>query len=195
MDALFLILACILPPVYASPISHSATGGHCRVTPTSPSWPSPSDWAQFNQTLGGALLAPGAPAEACHPDHVAFNTQACAKLQANWNSSQWHSDNPISSLWQNVNDYSCLPASITPCSTSGYPVFVVNASTPNHVKAAVDYARERRLRLNIKSTGHDFLGSVCLLAVLEIAPRSDSANIAQAFGTTKIDVDMDTLSP
>lgn len=158
MIHLLLLLGCALQYATADTARNLTFEGHCKVTPNSPFWPSLPDWAQLNQTLGGTLLKPGAPAAACHPKQAAFNHQECTSLEGNWNSSQWHSDNPISSLWQNVNNYSCLPDSNYSCSTAGYPIYVVNASTSQHVQAAIDFARERKLRLNVKGTGHDFLG-------------------------------------
>lgn len=195
MKPLFLILAYACQSAYAGTAHNLTSGVHCKVTPTSPFWPSSSDWAQFNQTLGGTLLKPGAPAEACHTDHAAFDAQVCIKLQGHWDSSQWHSDNPTSSLWQNVNSYSCLPDSKYPCSTTGYPVYVVNASTSDHVQAAVNLARERKLRLNVKSTGHDFLGLVHSLVLLEITPGWKLADVSKAICTAKIFVDMDASPP
>lgn len=38
------------------------------------------------------------------------------------------------------------------------PAYVLEALTPSDVVSAVNFARENRLRLRIKSTGHDYLG-------------------------------------
>jgi len=35
---------------------------------------------------------------------------------------------------------------------------VIVATTQDHIKAGVDFARERNLRLIIRNTGHDFMG-------------------------------------
>ena len=139
--------------LFGSAVSAART---CKAIPESAEWPSESVWTNFNQTNGGVLLKPFAPAAACHPG-PAQNAELCLEVKARWNSSQWHSENPSSSLWQNWNNYSCMPTGAT-CSADGYPIYVINASTPEHVKAGVAFAREKKLRLNIKSTGHDFLG-------------------------------------
>lgn len=130
--------------------------GTCKVVPESAEWPSLADWDIFNKTLGGVLLKPGPPAAACFAPG-APNFELCTGIKNEWNSSQWHSDNPVSSLWQNFNNYSCVPDGVT-CTDAGYPVYVVNASSADHVKVAVSFAGSKNLRLNIKSTGHDFLG-------------------------------------
>jgi hypothetical protein len=132
-------------------------GKTCKVFPGTLDWPPLSDWASLNNTLGGVLLKPDPPAAPCHTEHTAYNPEKCEEVRLHWNSSQWHSDNPVSSLFQNWNGYSCLPNSST-CSSEGYPVYVVNATTSEHVRIAVNFARERNIRLNIKSSGHDFLG-------------------------------------
>lgn len=44
------------------------------------------------------------------------------------------------------------------CSGDGYPAYVVNATTAQHVKAAIDFARENNVRLTVKNTGHDVTG-------------------------------------
>jgi hypothetical protein len=129
----------------------------CKALPDTPNWPSHSDWAGLNTTIGGVLLKPDPPAAPCHVSHPAYNLEKCDEVRLRWNSSQWHSDNPVSSLFQNWNGYSCLPNSTT-CSPEGYPVYVVNATTSEHVRAAVNFARERNVRMNVKSSGHDFLG-------------------------------------
>jgi hypothetical protein len=128
----------------------------CKASPESPSWPSESEWKKLNETVGGALLKPTPPAAACHATHELYDAEKCKIIEASWNSSQWHSDNPTSSLWQNWNNYSCLPDSKNPCTTDGFPVYVVNVTKPEHVKAAVDFARTKNVRVNIKSTGTYF---------------------------------------
>jgi hypothetical protein len=125
----------------------------CKAVPGSPDWPVESEWKTLNDTVEGRLLKPTAPAAACHPANPLYNAESCKKIQSSWTSSQWHSDNPTSSLWQNWNGYSCLPDSKSPCSTEGFPVFVVNVTKSEHVQAAIDFARTRNVRVNIKSTG------------------------------------------
>lgn len=53
-----------------------------------------------------------------------------------------------------------MPDAAAPCTGAGYPVYVVAARTAGDVKAAVDFARAKGVRVNIKSTGHDFVGYV-----------------------------------
>ena len=43
----------------------AATSSNCRCTPGEPCWPSLSDWAALNLTVGGRLLIPYSPIEPC----------------------------------------------------------------------------------------------------------------------------------
>jgi hypothetical protein len=108
----------------------------------------------------GRLLKPDPPAAACHRDLAAYNPTACEAVINGFKDSTWHINHPTSNMWQNFNNYSCVPgkAGAGTCTNSGYPIYVVKANVPADVKAAVDFAREKNVRLNIKSTGHDFLG-------------------------------------
>lgn len=40
----------------------------------------------------------------------------------------------------------------------GFPMYVINATTPKHIQAGVNFARNSGVRLVVKNTGHDFLG-------------------------------------
>ncbi|KAM0323137.1 hypothetical protein ACHAQA_008987 [Verticillium albo-atrum] len=61
-------------------------------------------------------------------------------------------------MWDNFSNDTCLPNPAYPCSPDGYPPYVVNATTAEHVKLGVDFARKHNVRLIVKSTGHDYLG-------------------------------------
>ena len=61
-----------------------------------------------------------------------------------------------------MNNDTCLPdlaslGSVASCLATGYPVYVVNASCAEDIKAAVDFARQNNIRLNVKASGHDYL--------------------------------------
>ena len=64
----------------------------------------------------------------------------------------------MSSIANNWNNDTRLPLPTATCSDEGYPVYVVNAASKEDVKAGVDSARERNVRLIVKETGHDYLG-------------------------------------
>lgn len=130
----------------------------CKATPGS-EWPSSEEWTQFNASLGGVLLMPPPPGGVCHEGQPNYNISLCSTVATEWVSDwSFHVDNPISNGENNWNNDSCLPDPAYPCSGEGYPIYVVNATTVEHVQKAVNFARERNIRLNVKSSGHDFLG-------------------------------------
>lgn len=129
----------------------------CKTTPYDSTWPSRSQWASLNQSLSGRLLHPLPPASACHASFPDFNLETCAIIKENWGNFTFHQDNPVSVAWNNMNNDSCLPNTSAPCSELGYPVYVVNASSADDVKLAVNFARENNVRLNVKASGHDYL--------------------------------------
>jgi hypothetical protein len=130
----------------------------CKAAPQSPSWPSEKEWNTLNTTLGGQLLRPLAPAAPCHSGQASYNDTVCHNIRTSFANANWHAQHPTSTLFQNWNGFSCSLDSTTPCSVTGYPVYVVNATSPEHVRLAVEFAKANNIRLNVKSTGHDYLG-------------------------------------
>ncbi|KAF1808507.1 FAD-binding domain-containing protein [Eremomyces bilateralis CBS 781.70] len=146
-----LFLFCIFSPL-------SSAAPQCKVLPGSQEWPSQTDWEDLNDKVEGNLLRPSAPAAPCHPDQSSYDPAECDRILAGWQDTDWHSNHPTSTMWQNYNDFSCMPNINASCSTAGYPIYVIAAKTAKHVKAGVDFARTKNIRLNIKSSGHCFLG-------------------------------------
>lgn len=154
--AIHILIASSLTSSLAS--AHPPPSPFCKAVPNTPSWPSPSSWARLNASTGGRLLRPPPPGAVCHPDQSTYNTTACPSVQAAWSTYDFHQRDPVSSMWNQYNNDTCLPLPGYPCSGVGYPVFVVNATIPQHVKLAVQFARDHSVRLVVKSTGHDYIG-------------------------------------
>lgn len=133
-------------------------GRKCKSTPDSRSWPSDFEWAKFNSSISGQLLRPTPPGSVCHPSQPDFDLIACSTVVLGWKTTQWHSDNPVSTPENNWNNDTCLPIPSSPCTGKGYPIYVVNATSVNHVKKGVDFVRRNNIRLIVKGTGHDYLG-------------------------------------
>ncbi|KAI0397651.1 FAD-binding domain-containing protein [Xylariaceae sp. FL0594] len=131
----------------------------CKAFPGTPTWPSQDTWANFNHSLGGRLIRPVAPPGAvCHPGQPTYNPEICASVTEAWSTTVFHQENPVSNMWQQFNNDTCLIDPNTPCSPDGYPAYVVNATTAQHVKQGLDFARKHNIRVVIKSTGHDYQG-------------------------------------
>ncbi len=111
----------------------------CKAVPTGADWPSLETWTKLNETTGGRLLKPAPPGAVCHPSNAAYSADKCSAVQTGWLDEFFHADDPVSVEWNNWNNDSCIPDPRLTCSGSGYPVYVINATTPQHVKAGVDF--------------------------------------------------------
>jgi hypothetical protein len=137
----------------AKPLPVQSSARSCKVVPGGPGWPTNEQWGALNTAVRGRLSKPPPPAAACHRSQPGYNAAACVAVQAGWKDADWHVNHMTSNMWQNYNNYSCMPDATSHCSSAGYPVFVVQAHEASDVKAAVDFARTYNVRLNIKSTG------------------------------------------
>jgi len=111
----------------------------CRAVPGSDDWPSAAKWAQLNETVSGQLLRPAPPGAVCHRSEPTFDASACATVQQMWSSEWFHSEDPVSVEWNNFTNDTCLPIISAPCSPDGYPSYVIDATTAEHVKAGIDF--------------------------------------------------------
>ncbi|KAI1360344.1 hypothetical protein F5Y08DRAFT_52124 [Xylaria arbuscula] len=138
-----------------------ASGEHaaCKAYPGTAAWPSQETWTKFNQSIGGKLIKPGAPPGAvCHPGQPTYDADKCTIVSAAWGTYDFHVADPVSNMWQQFNNDTCLVDPNTPCSNAGYPAYVVNATTALDVKLGLDFARKHHIRVIVKSSGHDFQG-------------------------------------
>ncbi|KAI1377931.1 FAD-binding domain-containing protein [Hypoxylon crocopeplum] len=137
----------------------SSDAPSCKVFPGDDDWPSEAEWAQLNQTMGGALLKPKPSAAVCYqgPD---FNSEKCQSLLRTTSSSHYWLDEPLVALAEWAQGATCTLAANPAgnCTRGGFPEYVVNATSAMHIQAAVNFARNKNIRLVIKNTGHDFGG-------------------------------------
>ncbi|KAI0531880.1 hypothetical protein GGR58DRAFT_508001 [Xylaria digitata] len=133
--------------------------GACKTFPGTPAWPLEKTWAKFNQSTGGKLIKPGPPPGAvCHPGQPTFDADQCAIVTAAWTTYDFHVNHPVSNMWQQYNNDTCLVDPDYPCSGEGYPAYVVNATTAKDVKLTLEFARKHNIRVVVKSSGHDYQG-------------------------------------
>lgn len=123
----------------------------CKVFPSDEAWPAAEEWAQLNETLGGALLQPKPAAAVCYqgPD---FDLQQCQYLLTNASSTRFWLDDPLVSLTEWSQGRTCAVAMdpVGNCTRGGFPEYVVNVTTVKHIQAAVNFARNKNIRLVIK---------------------------------------------
>ncbi|KFZ14095.1 hypothetical protein V502_06248 [Pseudogymnoascus sp. VKM F-4520 (FW-2644)] len=130
----------------------------CKAQPGTKAWPSEAKWESLDNSLSGQLIKTIPPGAVCHPSQPSYDGAACPAVQAGWKLAKWHTENPVSVIMDNFANDTCLPDPKYPCSGEGYPIYVVNATTAEHVKKGVDFARQNKVRLVVKGTGHDYLG-------------------------------------
>ncbi|KAK5632339.1 hypothetical protein RRF57_008054 [Xylaria bambusicola] len=157
-------------------------------------WPPEETWAKFNQSTGGKLIKPRAPPGAvCHPGQPTYNANKCAIVTAAWATYDFHVADPISNMWQQFNNDTCLVNPYYPCSSAGYPAYVVNATTPLDVKLSFEFARKHNIRVVVKSSGHDFQGRSQAPGALSIwVHHMQSVETHDAFKPTGCDFTIDS---
>ena len=136
---LFSLVITLLSLESITSMLHVSGYATCKTHPNSPDWPDRNLWTELNHALGGRLLTPAPPGGVCHSDQSTYNAIECPVIAQEWSSYQFHADNPVSVMWDNWSNWTCLPDARAPCSDEGYPVYVVNATTAEHVKLGVDF--------------------------------------------------------
>ncbi|KAK8055320.1 FAD-binding domain-containing protein [Apiospora rasikravindrae] len=135
----------------------------CRVFPGDGLWPPTEEWTRLNNSLDGVLLRPTPAGAVCYPEHPAYDAARCQFLLQDARSTRFWLDDPLTELAQWTQGGTCLATNQTQaqeknCTRGGFPEYVVNATTAKHVQVAVNFARNKGIRLVIKNTGHDFGG-------------------------------------
>ncbi|KAI1869216.1 uncharacterized protein JN550_005846 [Neoarthrinium moseri] len=143
-----------------SNLNSTYDGPQCKVFPESPDWPLDDEWVKLNNTLGGALLKPAPPGAVCYNSSSYYNSDQCTYIVRNAANSRFYINDPLTVLTAWAQGNTC-PATLTTqgvCTQGGFPTYVVNATTVKQVQIAVNFARNRNIRLVVKNTGHDFNG-------------------------------------
>ena len=136
-----------MPPLHTASASGAPSQpGLRRVRPADAAWPGDASWARLNGTVGGKLLRVPALFQGCASDP---GGAACAEAHANIGNPYWIGDQPggtENSGW--LDAWTPAPSA-----------YVVEARGAGDVAAAIDFARENRLRLVVKGGGHSYLGT------------------------------------
>lgn len=127
-------------------------GPDCKAYPGSAEWPLDEEWSQLNSSLEGVLLKPVPAAAVCY-DGPYHDEDQCDFLLRNASSTRFYINDPLTVLTEWPEGDTCYSASETEgltCTQGGFPVYVVNATTVKHIQIAVNFARNKNLRLVIK---------------------------------------------
>jgi FAD/FMN-containing dehydrogenase len=117
-----------------------------RVRPSDPSWPNAASWEKLNEEIGGRLVKVQSPLAACNP---VSDGAACEEVLRSLRNPYFIGDRAggtQSSGW--VDAWVAAPS-----------VYAVAAKTTADVAAAVNFAREKNLRVVVKGGGHSYQGT------------------------------------
>lgn len=131
------------------------TDQYCKPQPGDSHWPSQSAWQSLNASVSGRLYEPVPPGSVCHPSWPQFDNATCKEVTQRWVNTEFHALDPVA---VDYNDETCLPSPLAPCSSAGYPSYVIEAESAKDVQHGVVFAHETGVRLVVKGTGHDFPG-------------------------------------
>ncbi|KAM0490781.1 hypothetical protein ACHAP8_011175 [Fusarium lateritium] len=147
-------------------LSSALAKDQCRCTIGDSCWPSTQTWTTLNSTIDGHLIRYTPPGAVCYKSHPRYDAASCDSVIKQWPESKFHSSDPASlhSEWSNAG---CIPvykngtsiygnpkAGERGCLNGVLPTYVVNATSTDHVAAALKFAAVNNIRLVIKNTGH-----------------------------------------
>ncbi|MGZ3695051.1 MAG: FAD-dependent oxidoreductase, partial [Bdellovibrionota bacterium] len=113
--------------------------------PVQACWPSSGEWQSLGKSITGKLLVPEGPLKACEANPKSSDCVNALTLAKNPFFLTDHAGATLSTGWLGA----------WKASLSAYAVEAENAAD---VMAAVNFAREHKLRLVIRGTGHDWQG-------------------------------------
>ncbi|KAM5362859.1 hypothetical protein ACJZ2D_012308 [Fusarium nematophilum] len=145
-----------LPSLYLSLSAWFAlAAGSCKCTPDQACWPSRREWARFNSSISGRLLETSPIAKPCYPGPDK-DDDACQIARENRSSATFQVSQPLGYAYP-LNESCPLPTdeADAECSIGNAPVYAVNVTTEQDISRSINFARDKNLRLVIKSTGHD----------------------------------------
>ena len=140
----------------------NSTAPFQRVRPGDAAWPSDDQWAQLGRAVGGRLTKLATPMAPCL---AAPAGPACTELFSALKNPYFLGDTvALTQTLGWVDAWTSMPSA-----------YAVAAKTTADVVAAVNFARERRLRLVVKGGGHSYQGTSNAADSLLIWTRAMSA--------------------
>jgi FAD/FMN-containing dehydrogenase len=137
----------LLKGVVALPFATGASAGpFARVRPGQSGWPSEATWDALGRTVGGRLLKGRSALDTCRVDPAGA---ACRDVFRELKNPYFIGDD--ASLTQTTGWVDAW--------TSQPSAYVVAARSTADIVAAVNFARDNRLRLVVRGGGHSYLGT------------------------------------
>lgn len=125
----------------AAVVAPRAAGASASGATPYSAWPTRSAWAQLRKRVGNRLIRPTQPWARLRPGRIP------ARLL-----NPWYLEEQAGAT-QSTGMYRAWQSTASE--------YAVAATTPDDVVAAVNFARDHRVRLVVKGTGHDYYGRSC----------------------------------
>jgi FAD/FMN-containing dehydrogenase len=140
----------------------NATRAFTRVRPGDAAWPSEESWNRLNRLVEGRLLRVTSPLSVCRE---APDSPACRKFFTSLRNPYYIGEHPgLTQTLGWVDGWTSQPS-----------VYAVAARKTDDVIAAVNFARENKLRLVVKGGGHSYQGTCCAADSLLVWTREMNA--------------------
>ncbi|KAJ7776003.1 hypothetical protein DFH07DRAFT_73735 [Mycena maculata] len=130
----------------------------CKTIPQDATWPSDTDWSNFNESIDGRLIRTIPIAQSCH--NPTYDEAQCETVRAQWHSTVLHAQSSSSMMTPFFANLSCDPftAPDDPCVIGTYVQYAVNVSRPAHIYKTLDFVKKHNIRFVLRNTGHDYMG-------------------------------------
>ncbi|KXS93458.1 hypothetical protein AC579_3495 [Pseudocercospora musae] len=133
----------------------------CRCFPGDDCWPTLQEWAAFNQSVNGNLIATTPLGAPCHDSPFGpYNATECSRLRELWTFPELHYVSSSSAMAPFFANASCDPFTECDarCEYGTYVRFAIDVHSATEVAATLDFARSKNARVVIRNTGHDWNG-------------------------------------
>ncbi|KAK8007804.1 polyketide synthase [Apiospora arundinis] len=107
----------------------------CKCFPGDACWPSDTEWASLNATVGGRLIATAPLGAPCHD--LSYDEAICQSMQSQWQAEGIHmgsSSSVIAPIFANQSCDAFQPRS-RPCELGNYVRYAVNATSVEDIQS------------------------------------------------------------